>query len=167
MTRQGSSLGKISPSALRKLRPVLIGGVLRVGGRLQYSDLSFDERYPIFLPRRLTLPSSWSIITMLRLTLRNSVCSGGNERDVLDSSWPLYSTVLFKGLQEVNKARACGQVMAPLPKCRITAGARPFTCTGVDYFGPIFVKAGRSHVKRYGCLFTCMASCAVHIEVAH
>jgi len=44
VTRQGSSLGKSSPSALRNLRPVLIGVVLlRVGGRLQNSDLPFDE----------------------------------------------------------------------------------------------------------------------------
>ena len=35
------------------------------------------------------------------------------------------------------EARACGQVMAPLPKCRVTPGFRAFSCTGVDYFGPI------------------------------
>ena len=28
------------------------------------------------------------------------------------------------------------------------------------------VKEGRREVKRYGTLFTCMASCAIHIEVA-
>ena len=68
VTRQGSSLGKSSPSALRKLRPVLIGSVLRVGGRLQNSDLPFDERHPILLPRRHHVSMVMkSIITMLRL----------------------------------------------------------------------------------------------------
>ena len=37
----------------------------------------------------------------------------------------------------------------------------------LDYFGPLFVKQGRSQVKRYGCLFTCLTMRAVHIEVAH
>jgi len=43
----------------------------------------------------------------------------------------------------------------------------PFTHLGVDYFGPLFVKQGRSQVKRYGSLFTCLTMRAVYIEVAH
>ena len=34
-------------------------------------------------------------------------------------------------------------------------------------FGPLEVKQGRSHAKRYGCLFTCLVTGAVHIEIAY
>ncbi len=57
--------------------------------------------------------------------------------------------------------------MADLPSDRVTANDPPFTSVGVDYFGPAQVKQGRSHVKRYGCIFTCMDTRAVHIEMAH
>ena len=57
--------------------------------------------------------------------------------------------------------------MADLPKARVEVDLPPFSNTGIDYFGPIAVKYRRGTVKRWGCLFTCMVTRAVHIEVAH
>ena len=59
------------------------------------------------------------------------------------------------------------QFMADLPEVRLVPEKPPFTYIGVDYFGPLQVKQGRSRVKRYGCLFTCLTTRAVHIEIAH
>ena len=59
------------------------------------------------------------------------------------------------------------QFMADLPKERVTPHDPPFTYAGVDYFEPMEVKQGRSRVKRYGCLFTCLVVRAVHIEIAY
>jgi hypothetical protein len=59
------------------------------------------------------------------------------------------------------------QKMSELPEDRVTAGNPPFTTVGVDYFGPFEVKQGRSYVKRYGCIFICLAVKAIHIEVAN
>lgn len=56
--------------------------------------------------------------------------------------------------------------MADLPKERLTP-APPFTYCGVDYFGPFRIKEGRKELKRYGVLFTCLSSRAVHIEAAN
>ena len=47
------------------------------------------------------------------------------------------------------------QLMANLPKERLTPENPPFTSVGMNYFGPLYVQQGRSHVKRYGCVFTC------------
>lgn len=57
--------------------------------------------------------------------------------------------------------------MVDLPEERVMPDKAPFTYLGVDYFGPLEGKRGRSLVKRYGVLFTCLTSCAVHLEVAH
>ena len=56
------------------------------------------------------------------------------------------------------------QKMADLPVDRLERSC-PFDYSGVDFFGPFFVKCRRSTVKYYGCLFTCLYSRAVHVEV--
>ena len=45
--------------------------------------------------------------------------------------------------------------------------APSFSYCAVDYFGPWHVKEGRRQLKRYGVLFTSLASRAVHLEVAN
>jgi len=59
------------------------------------------------------------------------------------------------------------QIMAELPLEKIAADKPPFATAGVDYFGPFLVKVGRSEIKRHGCIFTCLASRSVHIEMVH
>ena len=55
--------------------------------------------------------------------------------------------------------------MVELPEDRLEL-AQPFTNCAVDYFGLFIIKEGRKELKRYGVVFTCMASRAVHLEVA-
>ena len=54
--------------------------------------------------------------------------------------------------------------MADLPAERVTPDNPPFSNVGVDCFGPFVVKRGRSQLKRYGCLFTCLTMRAIHVE---
>ena len=58
------------------------------------------------------------------------------------------------------------QQMADLPVDRVSHDAPPFSYVRVDYFGPFDIKRGRSLVKRYGVIFTCLVIRAVRIEVA-
>ncbi|CAK1583274.1 unnamed protein product [Parnassius mnemosyne] len=53
-----------------------------------------------------------------------------------------------------------------LPTCRLAHHKRPFTYTGVDYFGPLSVTVGRTRQKRYVAIFTCLTTRAIHLEVA-
>lgn len=37
----------------------------------------------------------------------------------------------------------------------------------MDYFSPLFVTVGIRNEKRYGVLFTCLSTKAVHLEIVH
>lgn len=55
--------------------------------------------------------------------------------------------------------------MADLPKERLMSGKPTFTFVGADCFEPFLVRCGRAQEKRYGCLFTCFSTLAVHIKM--
>lgn len=57
--------------------------------------------------------------------------------------------------------------MADLPAVRLENFYLPFSNCGLDYFGPMEVVIGRRHEKRWGALFTCLSTRAVHVEVAN
>ena len=54
-----------------------------------------------------------------------------------------------------------------LPKILLRFTFRPFDQTAVDYAGPFTTVQGRSvhHQKRWLCLFICLLTLAVHLEI--
>ena len=146
-------------SNLQKLSPVLVNGLLRVGGHLERSSLSFDMKHPIILPQR-------HHITTLIIRHYHRLEGHMGSRQVLATIRRFFW--IIHGPSEVRKliricvecqrrySRPSDQVMANLPDARVTPLNPPFTFVGVDYFGPIMVRHGRGQVKRYGCLFTCL-----------
>lgn len=158
-------------SALYKLCPILDAyGMLRVHGRLARASVNDDVRHPIILPNKCH-------VTSLIVRQYHAMLGHAGKEHVLSSVREKYW--IIKGRSEVRAvlrecvlckqrlATACVQQMADLPEERVTANKPPFTCVGLDYFGPIEVKRGRTVLKRYGCVFTCLSSRAVHIEVAN
>lgn len=102
---------------------------------------------------------------------RTSIGSVSGIRGTYSLKWSILgcssevSSLIFKCIK-CRKFRKCNQEqkMADLPPERMEA-TPPFTYSGMDCFGPFYVKDGRKELKRYGLLFTCMCSRAIHIEV--
>ncbi|XP_077997089.1 uncharacterized protein LOC144450360 [Glandiceps talaboti] len=157
-------------SPLRKLSPVLREGILCVGGRLDNAAMSDAFKHPIILPHN-------HLITELLVRHYHEQEGHVGANHVLSVIRRKFWIV--RGLATVRRvigrciickrwnSHPGKQVMAPLPEARVTPGDPPFTSVGVDYFGPLIVKWRRGTTKRYGCVFTCLAIRAVHIEVAH
>jgi Pao retrotransposon peptidase/Family of unknown function (DUF5641)/Protein of unknown function (DUF1759)/Integrase zinc binding domain len=160
----------VRKSSLKRLCPIIRDGMLCVGGRLRYSDLNIDAKYPAILPK--CHPVTKLIVRHHHIV--EGHCGPKHLAAILQKQyWILHSKSSIR--QVMNECFECKrqmstsgqQMMAPLPAVRVNQGWRAFEAVGVDYFGPVLVKRGRSMEKRYGCLFTCMKIRAVHIEISH
>ena len=57
-------------------------------------------------------------------------------------------------------------LMPPIPTERVSAST-PFTYTGVDYFGPLFIRTKGESQKVWVCLYTCLVVRSVHLELMY
>ena len=123
----------------------------------------------VLFQRILTSPVSLFIIFMRKvLILVENVLSLLRERFWLIRANSVVRSVLSSCFAWKRRHALPGvQKMADLPPPRITADKPPFTCVGIDYFGPFLIRQRRSQVKRYGAIFTCLALRAVHLEISH
>lgn len=157
-------------STIYRLDPVLEDGVLRVGGRLKRAAMPEEAKRPMILPKNLFVSTLIlrNIHEQLGHAGRNHMLSQLRKRYWIVNANSAARKVLS---QCVTCRRVRGkkgeQKMADLPKERLQADLPPFSNVGVDYFGPFETKRGRSLSKRYGVIFTCMSSRAVHLEMAH
>ena len=63
------------------------------------------------------------------------------------------------------RAATIQPIMADLPVERLAYQSPPIKNTGVDYFGRFYVTVCRTTEKRWGFLFTCLTTRAVHFEI--
>ncbi|XP_062713271.1 uncharacterized protein LOC134290217 [Aedes albopictus] len=167
---QRKALG--TSSAIAKLPPQLDEhGVIRFDSRIAAADyVSYDTKYPIIMPRQ-------DPITKLLLDwYHRKYRHANNETIVNEVRQRFYIPKLRVEVRSatrrcqwcrVYKVKPMAPKMAQLPRIRITPFLRPFTFVGIDYFGPYFVKVGRSSVKRWVALFTCLTVRAIHMELVY
>ncbi|KAK6175033.1 hypothetical protein SNE40_013574 [Patella caerulea] len=157
-------------SSIFKLDPILVNGILRVGGRLRRSEESFESKHQIILPKK-------SHVSMLIIRHYHEVSAHSGRSYILSAIrrrfWIIKGNSAVRNV--ISRCLPCrkrqapvgNQKMADLPKSRVTPDLPAFSSVGVDCFGPFMVKRGRSELKRWGCIFTCLACRAVHLEILH
>jgi transposase InsO family protein len=157
-------------SKISNLDPVLgDDGLLRVGGRLRNAPIAQEAKHPVILPSDCHISS-----IIIRHIHEAANHQGRNQvlAEVRQRYWIVKANAAVRKVVRrcvtcrKYQAKSGVQKMADLPACRLQPNEPAFLQTGVDYFGPLLVKVGRTTRKRYGVLFTCFTSRAIHLEVA-
>ena len=144
-------------------------GLLVCQGRLENSDLDIESKYPIILPKEHKLAQ---LIVLDCHEKVHHLKVRATLAELRSRFW------ITSGIQFVKK------ILKPCFRCRYLDGksfnapataalpdfqvseAPSFSTTGVDFAGPLFVKAeGGEMIKSYICLFSCFITRAVHLEV--
>lgn len=143
-------------------------GVLRMNSRLTNSE--FPGKFPIILPPK------HKVTRLLIMESHERHLHCGREQVLNDLRLRFYIPQMRAAVRKTwhdcqycrnRRAQVSIPEMAPLPEARVSEHLHAFTHTGMDYFGPLYVTVGRHREKRWGVIFTCMASRAVHLEIAY
>lgn len=164
--------GQVLKSALRRLNPFIKDNLIRVGGRLKHSTyLSYEQKHPLLLPK-------YDPFTQLLIDHfhRKHLHTGPHLllSILRQNYWILSARDIVR--QRIWKCNLCFRlnpkpqlpIMSSLPVERITQ-AKAFFHTGVDYTGAFPITIGRYRgvktQKAYICLFVCLATKALHLEL--
>ncbi|KYN22468.1 hypothetical protein ALC57_05137 [Trachymyrmex cornetzi] len=146
-------------------------GLIRVGGRLQASNLSYSQKHPILLPSRHRLTDSIireihekyhhiGIQTTLYIMRRRFwILDGRNQiRKIVRSCMRCFRF----------DAKSVEYKIGNLPPARVRETI-PFAHTGIDFCGPFHIKEkkyrNRIRIKVYVCMFVCLSIKAAHFEL--
>ncbi|XP_065365551.1 uncharacterized protein LOC135958583 [Calliphora vicina] len=168
--KSGGSLKK--DNVLFSLSPYFDeNNLLRVSGRIDAASwLPLDARHPIILSPCHRFTQLFVAHVHNKMRHQNFEATIG---EIRKRFWiPRLRNLLSKttsncNICKIRRAVPVAPFMGSLPSDRLTPYVRPFTYTGVDYFGPLNVTVGRRHEKRWVALFTCLTIRAVHLEVAY
>ena len=159
-------------SRLLQLTPFLDNdGLMRVGGRIRHSGLTFNKCHPYILCNN----DNFTNMLINYEHTRNYHTSAHSLRYIiLQNFWILRSISAIK--KQLHRCITCirfranteKQIMSDLPSSRLVP-SNPFTHCGIDYAGPFSTKLykGRCNkiLKTYACLFICFTTHAIHIEL--
>ena len=163
--------GVVSKSSkLTPLCPLLSSNLIRTGGRIDRAPVGWQVRHPIILPEK------HPVTTLLVRQSHQQLGHAGREHvlaHLRQRFWIINGRSAVRS--ELSKCIPCKkregppvtQQMSELPADRIQPGGHPFSKCGVDLFGPFHVRYRRGTATRHGCLFTCLVTRAVHLEVVY
>ena len=144
-------------------------GILRCVGRLVNSDLEFDARRPILLPRKHHLTKliirdchervHHSGVRATLAELRSKFWVARGRQEVKGTLSECVTCKKLKGKPYSSPPTAA------LPEFRVKE-APPFSRVGVDFAGPLYVKSKTREIEKvYIALFSCCVSRAVRLEL--
>ena len=157
------------PPLVRQLRLYLDDKQLvRCGGRIHNAPATELMKFPYLLP------SNSLLTNMIVMNTHDKLHHGGVSVTVT----ALHEVYWIPDIRQcvrklLRRCVTCNKLMGksfqapdppPLPKVRVTE-SRPFSISGVDFTGAVYVKDGEGERKVYICLFTCAATRAVHLEI--
>lgn len=159
-------------SKILGLNPFLKDKLIRVGGRLRNSSYNFDKKHPILLPKSHILTELIVRQEHKRLMHCGSqllLCS------LREKYWPIAGRNVCKKICKnciicfkTKPTNNTSYLMGDLPDVRVN-NYFPFLNVGIDYGGPFFIKdrkfRGAKITKAYICLFVCMCTKAIHLEL--
>ncbi|XP_008179517.1 uncharacterized protein LOC103308231 [Acyrthosiphon pisum] len=160
------------PVHLRRLAPFLDNeDLLRVGGCLEHALIPYTEKHPLLLPKTARLTEL--LIDHVHRT-KGHPGPQTMQNLLLQNYWILSSRSIIK--KRVHRCVPCFRAkprpvqpfMGNLPQFRLNQ-IKPFSKVGVDFAGPFDVKAAMIRkikiTKAYICIFICLVTTAVHIEL--
>lgn len=145
-------------------------GLIRVQGRLDNATiLEYATRRPYILPKNHKFTEMLIHWYHCRFhhSNTNTVINEIRQKYWIPSIRVAVNKVQSKcNWCKYHKSKPNQPIMGQLTIDRITPYHRPFSYTGLDYFGPIEVTIRRQREKRWIALFTCLTIRAVHLEIA-
>ncbi|XP_018357332.1 PREDICTED: uncharacterized protein LOC108757420 [Trachymyrmex cornetzi] len=161
-------------SPILRLNPFIVkSGMIRVGGRLKESSLSYAAKHPILLPGKH--PFSNLIVSHEHA---NHLHAGPQATlaAIREQYWIILARSTIKRILRKcvtcfrSSPKAASTIMGNLPEPRIRICTKPFDQCGVDYAGSLYYKEGaRRSLKLVKCciaILVCLVTKAVHVELA-
>ena len=134
---------------------------------MKKSTLCEAIKHPIILPKDCAL--SLRLAEYHHCKVKHSGRTSSLNSIRQDGYWIVNANTMIRSIIQscvlcrIFRGKLGEQQMAELPEQRFSTEG-PFTYTGMDNFGPFYVKDGRKQLKRFVALFTCLSSRAIHLE---
>ncbi|XP_073961562.1 uncharacterized protein isoform X2 [Choristoneura fumiferana] len=145
-----------------------VDGLLRCKGRMMHANWPYDMRYPVLLHR----DSEFAKNAIKEIHEENYHVGPSHTLNLVRQKFwvPKGRSAVERIIKKCPQCVKHGGGPYPLPPTPALPAERanystPFSYTGIDYFGPMYVNTEDGPQKRWVCLLTCLAVRAIHLEI--